>query len=565
MNVFADIRDLVTEHLGAMVAEGRLPRGLPLASVAVESPHDPAHGDVTTNAAVALAGRAGLDPREIAADLAGRLALDPRIEGAGVGGEGFVNLRLAPAMWTAALSAVLERGESFGSSDLGMRRRVNVEFASAYPTGPIPAGHLRGAVHGDALASVLAFAGHEVTREYYCNDGGPQADALARAAYRQYLAALGRVEAPAEGDALAPVGRALAERVGEAWLDAPEEVWLDEARAFATGEMMAAIRDDLAALGIEMDVVFSERSLHGTGRIEAAIDALDERGLIYEGRVDGPGEAGASRQRLFRSTARGDDADRPVVAADGGWTYFAPDIAYHHDKIGRGFDALALVLPADHGAYAKRIRAVVAALSDGQVPIDVAVMRPLRPLRDGELLGSVPTLREVVDELGPDLARFAVLRARPDAPLDLDLARAREPGRDNPAFRVQHAGARAHGVLQHALEAGHSTSEVALGEGDLSTLSHEAEVAVLRRIAGWPHVVEGAARDHDPHRVALYLDDLAGDLDALRARGEEDPSLSPFQDDPAAARPKLALLRAGAIVIGTGLRLLGVEPMEAMS
>ena len=505
--------------------------------------------------------------------------MDPRVDTAEVAGPGFINLRLVHSVWTGVLARVLRDGERFGRSEMGMRRRVDVEFVSANPTGPIHVGHTRGAVFGDALASLLEFAGHEVTREYYVNDGGAQVEALARSVYLRYLEAHGREVAFEDGaypgDYLVPVGRALRERVGDAWVDAPEEVWLAEARVFAAEAMMDLIRGDLAALGIEMDVYFSERSLYGTGRIEAAIEDLAGRGLIYEGTLDAPkGKPSEDweprRQTLFRSTARGDDVDRPIAKSDGSWTYFAPDIAYHHDKIGRGFDELVLVLGADHGGYVKRMQAVVAALSDGQVPIDIKLMQTVRLLKDGEPFqmskraGTFVTSRDLIEEVGVGVVRFVMLTRRPDAPLDFDFARALEESRDNPVFYVQYAHARAHSVLRRALEEGRSTSEAALGESDLSSLSHEAEVAVLRRIAEWPRLVEVAARSREPHRVAFFLYDLASDFHALWNRGNDDPSLRFMQDDPERGSPKLALVRAVSIVIETGLGLLGVEAMEEM-
>ena len=393
MNPFAEIRALVTECLEAMARDGTLPPDLSLAAVTVEPPRDAAHGDMATNAAMVLAKPAGLKPREIAASLAGRLATDRRVDSAEVAGPGFINLTLAPGVWHAVLRSALEAGRGFGRSDLGAGRRVNVEYVSANPTGPLHVGHTRGAVYGDALASLLDFTGHDVTREYYVNDGGAQVDTLARSVHLRYLEALGREVAFEDGtypgDYLVPVGRALAERVGDAWVDAPEEAWLAETRAFATEAMMELIRGDLAALGVAMDVFYSERSLYGTGRIEAAIDHLHERGLIYEGTLDPPkGKAPEDweprRQTLFRSTAHGDDVDRPIAKSDGSWTYFAPDIAYHYDKIARGFDELVDVFGADHGGYVKRMQAAVSALSDGRVPLDVKLMQIVRLLRDGE-------------------------------------------------------------------------------------------------------------------------------------------------------------------------------------
>ena len=579
MNAFADIRTLVTQSLEAMVEDERLPRGLSFDAVTVEPPRDASHGDMACNAAMVLAKPAEVPPREIAADLAGRLAKDPRIDTAEVAGPGFINLKMTAAVWHGVLGAALEAGEGFGRGTLAQPRRVNVEYVSANPTGPLHVGHTRGAVFGDALASLLAFAGHEVTREYYVNDGGAQVDALARSVYLRYLEALGRevsVEAGAyPGDYLVPVGRALADKFGDAWADAPEEVWLAEVRAFATDAMMDLIRGDLAALGVSMDVYSSERALYGTGRIEAAIDVLRDRGLIYEGTLDPPkGKAPEDweprEQTLFRSTARGDDVDRPVKKSDGAWTYFAPDIAYHYDKIQRGFDELVDVFGADHGGYVKRMQAAVSALSDGQVPLAVHLMQTVRLLKDGEPFqmskraGTFVLLSDLIEEVSAGVVRFVMLTRRPDAPLDFDFARALEQSRDNPVFYVQYANARVHSVLRRAAAEGAETGDEALRGADLSALSHEAEIAVARRVGEWPRLVEIAARTREPHRVAFFLYDLASEFHALWNRGNDDPALRFLQADPAATRAKLALARSVSVVIETGLGLLGVEPLREM-
>ena len=432
---------------------------------------------------------------------------------------------------------------------------------------------------GDALASLLEFAGHEVTREYYVNDGGAQVEALARSVYLRYLEALGRevsVEAGAyPGDYLIPVGQALAEKVGDAFAEAPEEEWLAQVRDFAVAAMMDLIRGDLAALGVEMDVYASERALYGTGRIEDAIESLRDRGLIYEGTLDPPkGKTPEDweprRQTLFRSTAKGDDVDRPVRKSDGSWTYFAPDIAYHYDKIQRGFDELVDVFGADHGGYVKRMQAAVAALSDGQVPLGVHLMQTVRLLKDGEPFqmskraGTFVLLSDLIEEVSAGVVRFVMLTRRPDAPLDFDFAKALEQSRDNPVFYVQYANARVHSVLRRAAAEGAETSDEALRGADLASLSHEAEIALARRVGEWPRLVEIAARTREPHRVAFYLYDLASELHALWNRGNDDPSLRFLQDDPEATRARLALARAVSVVIETGLRLLGVEPLREM-
>ena len=573
MNLFSDIRALVVSALEEMSASGELPEGLDFANVSVEPPRDAAHGDMATNAAMVLARAATRKPRDIAEALAPRLSRDERIASAEVAGPGFLNLRLAPSVWAGVIGAVLRAGPDYGRSHMGAGRRINVEYVSANPTGPLHVGHTRGAVFGDALSSLLEFAGYEVTREYYINDGGAQVDVLARSAYERYREACGLVPEIAEGlypgDYLVPVGEALKEKYGESMLDRPESEWLEEVRVFATERMMEMIRADLAALGVKMDVFFSEKSLYGTGRIEQALEVLREKGLIYEGVLEPPRgkkpEDWEPRvQTLFRSTAFGDDVDRPVKKSDGSWTYFAPDIAYHYDKIERGFDALIDVLGADHGGYVKRMKAAVAALSEGRVPLDIKLTQLVRLFRDGEPFkmskraGNFVTLRDVVDQVGPDVTRFVMLTRKNDAPLDFDFARVLEQSRENPVFYVQYAHARVCSVLRKAEAAGISLT-------DEPQLRDEAEFAVARKLADWPRQVEIAARTHEPHRIAFYLYELASDFHALWNKGNENPALRFLQEgDPAASAAKIALPRAVAVVISAGLGILGVTPAEEM-
>ncbi len=580
MNLFTDIRALVVEVLAGLAAEGRLPRGLDTGAVTVEPPRDAAHGDMATNAAMVLARPAGLAPRALAELLADRLAADARIAAAEVAGPGFLNLRLVPDAWRAVVRAVLAEGAAFGRASLGAGRRVNVEFVSANPTGPMHVGHARGAVFGDALARLLAFAGWEVTREYYINDGGAQVDVLARSAYERYREAHGLNPEIAEGlypgDYLIPVGEALKARFGDSLLDRPEAEWLAPVREVATAMMMAMIREDLAALGVTMDVYASEKALYGTGRIEAALGTLRDMGLIYDGVLDPPkGKTPEDweprQQTLFRATAFGDDVDRPVMKSDGSWTYFAPDIAYHFDKVTRGFDLLIDVLGADHGGYVKRLKAVVAALSGGRVPLDVKLVQLVKltkggqPVKMSKRAGTFVTLRDVVDEVGADVTRFVMLTRKNDVPLEFDFDRVQEQSRDNPVFYVQYAHARIASVLRRAAEAGLAVTDAALAAADLAPVAHEAELALARKLAEWPRLVEVAARANEPHRVAFYLYDLASEFHALWTRGHDTPALRFLQEgDPAASAAKIALARAVAVVISTGLGILGVTPAEEM-
>ena len=573
MNLFSDIRTLVIETLDAMVADGDLPSGLSYGAVAVEPPKDKLHGDMATNAAMVLAKPADRAPREIAGRIAERLLADPRIEAAEVAGPGFLNLRLAPSVWADVVTEAIDAGKSFGHSGLGAGVKINVEFVSANPTGPLHVGHTRGAVFGDALARLLDFAGYEVTREYYINDGGAQVDVLARSAYERYREACGHAPEIAEGlypgDYLVPVGEALKDRFGESLLDRPEADWLEEVREFATQAMMDMIREDLAALGVEMDVFFSERSLYGSGRIESALQTLQKKGLIYEGVLEPPkGKVPEDweprEQTLFRSTEHGDDVDRPVKKSDGSWTYFAPDIAYHHDKIARGFDELIDVFGADHGGYVKRMKAAVSALSGGSVPLDIKLTQLVRLFKNGEPFkmskraGNFVTLRDVVDQVGPDVTRFVMLTRKNDAPLDFDFDKVLDQSKDNPVFYVQYAHARVRSLIR-------KTEALRLPISDHPVLTDEAEFAVARKIAEWPRLVEIAARNHEPHRVAFYLYELASDFHALWNRGNDTPELRfVHEGDPRATAAKIALPRAVGVVISAGLGILGVTPVEEM-
>lgn len=579
MNLFADIRDLVLSELAAMTQAGILPKGLPTDNVTVEPPRDAAHGDMATNAAMVLAKPARLKPRDIAEALATRLADDPRIISAEVAGPGFLNLRLAPVVWQGVVRAALQSGTDYGRSTMGQDKSVNVEYVSANPTGPLHVGHTRGAVFGDALASLLDFAGYEVTREYYINDGGAQVDVLARSVYLRYLEAHGQDVAFPEGtypgDYLIEVGEALKEKVGDAYIGQGEDVWLADVRNFATEAMMALIEADLAALGVKMDRFFSEKSLYDTGLIEAALEDLRDKGLIYEGVLEPPKgkkpeDWEPRKQTLFKSTDHGDDVDRPVMKSDGSWTYFAPDIAYHYDKVQRGYDALIDIFGADHGGYVKRMKAAVSALSGGTVPLDIKLTQLVKLFKNGEPFkmskraGTFVTLRDVVDQVGPGVTRFHMLTRKNDAPLDFDFDKVLEQSRDNPVFYVQYAFARVTSVLNKATEAGIVVDDAALATADLGMLDHEAELALAAKLAEWPRLVETAARTNEPHRVAFYLYDLAGVFHGLWNRGNDLPGLRFLQEDPATSQSKIALARACAVVIAAGLGILGVEPAKEL-
>lgn len=580
MNLFADIRSLVLTALDAMVAAGDLPADLVTDNVTAEPPRDASHGDMATNAAMVLAKPAGMKPRDIADKLAVLLADDPRVTSAEVAGPGFLNLRLAPSVWQNVAGTVLAAGTDYGRGDLGAGRSVNVEYVSANPTGPLHVGHTRGAVFGDALASLLAFSGWDVTREYVINDGGNQIDALARSVFLRYQEAHGQTVAFPDGtypgDYLIPVGQKLKEQVGEEYLDQPEDVWLIPIRNFATDEMMELIRADLALLGVKMDRFFSEKSLYNTGKIEACLKKLDEMGLIYKGTLEPPkgklpDDYEPREQTLFKSTEFGDDQDRPIQKNDGTWTYFAPDIAYHNDKVERGYDALINVFGADHGGYVKRMKAAVHALSGGKVPLDIKLTQLVKLFKNGEEFkmskraGNFVLLSDLIKEVGKDVTRFVMLTRKNDAPLDFDFDKVTEQSRDNPVFYVQYAHARVASVMRKAADAGIDVSADALKSADFGKLDHDAELALLRKVAEWPRLVETAARSNEPHRIAFYLYELAGDLHGFWNLGNAETGLRFIQeDDPATSQAKIALARSVAIVIAAGLGILGVTPAEEM-
>lgn len=579
MNIFTHITAQTLSALEELVKEGALPEGLNMANVTVEPPRDPLHGDLATNAAMVLAKPAGQKPRDIADKLADKLRAMDDILSAEVAGPGFLNMRLDPKLWHTVVAAINTQGTSYGQAQIGAGKRINVEYVSANPTGPLHVGHTRGAVFGDALASLLEFAGYDVTREYYINDGGAQVDVLARSVYLRYLEAHGQEVAFADGtypgDYLIPVGAALKDKVGDKYVGQEESVWLADIREYATAAMMDLIRSDLAALGVEMDVFYSEKSLYGTGQIEKAIEQLKARGLIYQGVLEPPkGKTPEDweprEQTLFKSTEHGDDVDRPIMKSDGAWTYFAPDIAYHYDKVTRGFDELIDVFGADHGGYVKRMKAAVSALSNGSVPLDIKLTQLVKLFKNGEPFkmskraGTFITLRDVIDEVGPDVTRFVMLMRKNDAPLDFDFDKVLEQTRENPVFYVQYAHARVQSVFRKAAEEGIDISDAAMKGADLSLLAHEAELMLIRKLAEYPRLVEAAALAHEPHRVAFYLNELAAEFHSFWNKGKDYPELQFVQADHDVARAKLSLARATATTLASGLGILGVTPMDEL-
>lgn len=580
MNLFAEIRSLVIDSLQQMQAQGDLPDGLSFDAVTVEPPRDAAHGDMATNAAMVLAKPSSCKPRDIAQRLATLLSADPRLASVEVAGPGFLNLRLASTLWADVLRAILADPAGYGRATVGAGIKVNVEYVSANPTGPLHVGHTRGAVFGDALASTLDFAGYDVTREYYINDGGAQVDVLARSVYLRYLEAHGQEVAFEDGtypgDYLIAVGQALKEKVGDSYLGKGEQFWLEDVREFSTLAMMELIREDLLALGVKMDVFYSEKSLYGTGLIEAAIEDLKSKGLIYQGVLEPPKgkkpeDWEPREQTLFRSTDHGDDVDRPVQKSDGSWTYFAPDIAYHYDKVQRGFDQLIDVFGADHGGYVKRMKAAVSALSNDKTSLDIKLTQLVKLFKNGapfkmsKRAGTFVTLRDLVDQVGADATRFVMLTRKNDAPLDFDFDKVMEQTKENPVFYVQYAHARICSVMRKAQLAGVAVEDAVLQATDLAGLTDAAELTLAAKLAEFPRLIEIAARSNEPHRIAFYLYDLASEFHALWNKGNEQPELRFLQEgNLATSQAKIALIRATAVVISNGLGILGVQPAQEM-
>lgn len=583
MNLFTHVRAGVLACLDQLSKEGRLPKDLDFSRVVVEPPREDSHGDVATNAAMVLAKPAGLPPQAIASELASLLGNQEDIAEASVAGPGFINLRLKPSLWPKFLRSCLRAGEAYGRSEEGKGQKVNVEFVSANPTGPLHVGHCRGAIFGDALANLLGSAGYSVTREYYINDAGLQVDLLARSVYLRYREALGEVigDIPAglyPGDYLRPVGEALAKEFGPRLLHESERAWLPIVRARSIAMMLDDIKTDLATLNIRHDTFVSERSLQESGAIGETINVLREKGLIYEGRLPPPkGQLPEDwedrEQTLFRATQFGDDIDRPLLKSDGSYTYFASDVAYARHKIGRGFDELVYVLGADHGGYVKRLQAVARALVGDRVRVFVPLCQLVKLFRGGEPVrmskraGEFVTLRDVVKEVGPDVVRFMMLYRKNDAPLDFDFVKVTEQSRDNPVFYVQYAHARIASVFRNAAKELEriNLSDQTLLDSDLSLLSDEAELALVKRLAQFPRFVNAAVATHEPHRIAFYLYDLASDFHSLWNKGKESPQLRfILVNGMKVTLARLALLRAIRYVLSNGLHILGVRPVEEM-
>jgi arginyl-tRNA synthetase len=583
MNIYKHFTAIVRSVLNDFADAGVIPTGLDLTRVTVEAPRDTSHGDLATNAAMVLSKAIGIKPRALAELLLPSLITHPDIISAEIAGPGFINLRLSEAFWRERLKDVLVEGVAYGDSDDGKGRRVNVEYVSANPTGPLTAGHARGAVVGDAIANLLVKTGHDVCREYYINDAGAQVDVLARSTFLRYREALGETIAEIPpgfypGEYLKAVGEALAARDGAKWRDLPEAQWLPELRAFAVARMMESIEDDLGALGVKMNRFSSEHALVEAGAVKRALEELESRGLLYTGILEPPkgkqlDDWEPREQLLFRSTQFGDDVDRPLAKADGSFTYFANDIAYHFDKFSRNYPLLIDVVGADHGGWVKRIVAAVAAVTDGKASVDVKLCQLVNLLQDGQPVkmskrsGTFVTLRDIIDEVGRGVVRFIMLTRRNDQTLDFDFAKVTEQSKDNPVFYVQYAHARCRSVLR--LAADQYGAEILAPESLLgantSRLDSPEELDLIRRMAAWPAVVTGAAEAHEPHRIAFYLYDLAGSFHQLWSRGKDNATLRfLLESDRSLTIARLALVQSVVTVIASGLRTIGVEAAEEL-
>lgn len=580
MNVFRGFRDQVIDLIGQLSTTGELPAELDCSRISAEPPRDPSHGNLSTNAAMVLAKPAAMKPRDLAEIIVMGMANLATVAHAEIAGPGFINVRFSDAFWQDQLQTILTNGLDYGQSDMGQDQRVNVEYVSANPTGPLHVAHARGAVVGDALVNLLRKAGFDVTSEYYINDAGAQVDQLGRSAHLRYREALGEnigeiPEGLYPGEYMIEIGRALAETHGNQFIDAEESEWLAPFRDYAVAQLIAQIKDDLATLGIAQDVFTSERALVEAGKVDDVYATLDARGLIYQGVLKPPkGKAAPEdweprEQTLFRATDFGDDIDRPLKKSDGSWTYFSNDIANHLDKFERGFPTMIDIWGADHGGYVKRMTAAVNAVTEGQGTLDIKLCQMVhlkkggQPFRMSKRAGNFVTLRDLIDELGEngkDVVRFIMLTRKNDTQMDFDLDKSVEQSRDNPVFYVQYAHARCCSVLRNA-----SLDEGILLDADMSLLNDPAELEVIKELANWPRIVEAAAEAHEPHRVAFYLNDVAAAFHGLWNKGKDNTRLRFIaDDDPTGTAARLALVKGVATVIGSGLGVMGVRPLEEL-
>lgn len=583
MNIFKNFQKNIKDIITSLSDGGKLPKEMDLSNITAEAPRDPSHGDIATNAAMVLVKQAKMKPRDIAEMIADGLAKIETVEKVDIAGPGFINIRLKPNFIQKQVATILDKGLDYGSSSYGNNEKVNVEYVSANPTGPLHVGHCRGAVFGDALATLLDYVGFDVAKEYYINDAGGQINTLAQSAYHRYLEALGEEigeipEGLYPGEYLIPVGKALAEKYGDSLVGENESEWLEDLKAFTSSAMMDLVRDDLEKLGIKHDVFFSEKSMHDNGDIQKGLEALEAKGLIYTGVLDAPkgklpDDWEERPQTLFKSTQFGDDVDRALKKSNGDWTYFAADVAYHKNKMDRGFNRQIDILGADHGGYVKRVQSVLTALSDGKASLDVRLCQMVKLMRDGEPIkmskrsGNFITLRDIVEEVGKDVVRFIMLTRKNDASLEFDFTKVTEQSKDNPVFYVQYGHARVFSVLRKAKEAikNLDVSDESLKRADLSLLNDESELQMIKAMVNWPRVVESAAISHEPHRISYYLYDLASEFHGLWNKGNDRVDLRfIIEDNEEVTLARLAMIRAFSKIIASGLNILGVEPVNEM-
>ncbi|MCE3233218.1 MAG: arginine--tRNA ligase [Rickettsiaceae bacterium] len=582
MNIFSKLKSDIDVLLQKLVEAKALPEGLSFEAVTAEPPRESSHGDVSTNAAMVLAKKAGKNPRELANLIAQEIKKLPDVESVEIAGPGFINMRLKSGIWYDVVLEILKDGVGFGNSDIGKGQRVNVEYVSANPTGPMHIGHARGAVYGDALALLLLKAGFNVTKEYYINDAGAQIDVLAKSSFLRYREALGEtIEIPAglyPGEYLKVVGESLAREYDRELLSMPEAKWLPIVRQFAVDTMILMIKKDLADLGIVHDIFTSEKKIQESGKIESCLELLRKKGLLYKGILEAPKgkkneEWEEREQTLFKSTDFGDDMDRALQKSDGSYTYFSSDIAYHLDKIERGFNKMVLILGADHGGYVKRMKAAVSALSDGKAELDIKLSQLVNFMEDGQPMkmskraGTFTTVRDVIEEVGKDVIRFIMLTRKNDAVLDFDLKLVKEQSKDNPVFYVQYANARAKSVLRNAQAEAPEAVKLSknITREHLQLLNSEAELSMIKLMASWPRVVEAAAIANEPHRIAFYLHDLAAEFHALWNKGKDDAILRfIMKENTDLTAARLALLDAMTNVIASGLFIFNIEPVREM-
>ena len=580
MDIFSEIKFLIRTKIRELIAEDLLPDEAVEYSFSVERPKHNEHGEVSTNAPLIVAGKIKSNPQEVAKALVAKLSGEEMFASVAIAGPGFINFFLTPGYWQEVLRKIISLKDDYGRSDSGKGRKVNLEFVSANPTGPLHVGHARGAVFGDALGRLLEFSGYDVTREYYVNDGGAQVDTLARSSYLRYLQANGNEITfgpnSYQGDYLVAIGQMLKDKFGDKYVDQPEKVWLTTFREFSINEMLNQIKEDLALLNIDMDMFVHEKSIVETARIEDAIAHLKKMGLIYRGVLEPPKgktpiDWEAREQLLLKSTEYGDDVDRPIKKSDGSWTYFAPDIAYHFDKVSRGYDELINIFGADHGGYVKRLTAVVDALSGGKTAFVIKLIQLVNVISNDEVMkmskraGNFVLLREAVEAVGSDVTRFVMLMRKNDAPLDFNFEKVREQSRDNPVFYVQYAHARICSLLNRAEESGLDVSDQVLVQFKPEHIAQPEHIYFLRKLAEWPRIIELATIHREPHRIIFYLMEVASGFHSFWSLGKEKGELRILhEDNPARTIAGLALARSTGIIVAQGLGIMGVRPLTEM-